>query len=221
MQPGSFAAGCICFDSCEDIRILFDSQSFGELNEEENACSLHTKQNQGVQTLHGGEKEVRRNKMRILFNLSELTIGSTPAEELEEEIVSLLKELYNDSADDDEAYLLDELNELVLGRDTPDQLVNEAMEWNDRLRKDLDIALAKMQVQKAKDGHWPVDDQTTYELKKAAMAIDDDFYSYAEYAVARPLTSEPRYLQVVVTAEELEHIKQHAEQFAIAEIYAK
>ena len=159
--------------------------------------------------------------MRILVNISELCPETCPAEELQEEIVSLLRNLYNDCADDEEAYLRDEADEVVLGRDKPDARIREAEHWNDKIRRDFDIALSQMEQQKDKTGLWPVDDQTTYALKKAAMAIDDDFYSFSEYAVTRPLTGAPRYLEVVVRPEELEFIRRHPEQFAIVDIAAK
>jgi len=159
--------------------------------------------------------------MRILTNISELQPETCSEEELQEEIVSQLRELYNECADDDEANLRDEADEVILGRDKPDALVREAEQWNDRLRSDFDFALAQMKRQKRKNGCWPVDDQTTYALKKAALAIDDDFYSFSDYAVTRPLTGSPGYLEVVIRPEELEFTRQHPEQFAIVDIAAK
>ena len=57
--------------------------------------------------------------MRILVNIKELEIGVAPLEELQEDLVRFLHRLYNDSTDDDEAYLIDEWDKATLGRDSP------------------------------------------------------------------------------------------------------
>lgn len=159
--------------------------------------------------------------MRVLLNISDLNIGTSPAEEMEEDIVGLLRALYESSTDDDEAYLRDGLYNLVLGRDTPEKLLEEVRGWNDRLREDLETAISHLTERKEREGRWLVDDQSTYMLKKAAMAIDDDLYAYSDYAVAKPIEESPKYLQVVVEDKGLEYIKEHPEEFAIADIAVK
>ena len=164
--------------------------------------------------------------MRILVNISGIPgWDEATAAELNEEISTLLRGLYDDSCDDDEAYMHDEADSIILGRDDKDAVITEAEQWNDRLIRDVETAIANMKQKKAETGSWAVDNSTTYELKKAAMALDNDFYAYADYAVAKPVDVSPEYppvyLETTLHDSERDYIKSHPEQFAVVEIYAK
>lgn len=160
--------------------------------------------------------------MKILVNISGIPgWDEATADELNEEISTLLRGLYDDSCDDDEAYLHDEADSIILGRDDKDAVITEAEQWNDRLIRDVETAIANMKQKKAETGSWPVDNSTTYELKKAAMALDNDFYAYTDYAVAKPVDASPVYLETTLHDIERDEIKSHPEQFAVVEIYAK
>lgn len=138
--------------------------------------------------------------MQILLKLfpSEIAMLGPERDEATTEILAhglfdRLQETYCDYADDSEAYLHEpddtgsyvEDMELVLGADDPGKIRSIAEGWNMSLAQEMERVLSKIQACQADGIHgarrWlsaaTVD---LYELKKAAMALDNDFYSFAD-----------------------------------------
>lgn len=145
--------------------------------------------------------------------------GETP-EEKARELFETVKDIYNRCAADDEAYLVDEFSDFVFGENEPEKVTREASAWNQEIREDFCRALDNLYTERAKDaGVFTLDNQITYELKKAAMALDNDFYSHAELATCLGETQD--YFNTTIKAEELADILQNPENYALIEVWPK
>ena len=110
-------------------------------------------------------------------------------------LLHVLKDAYNEEADDDEAYLaIDHVadDDIIFGSDNPQAILDAAKEWNillqDNLREALNGYVVSFNKNKGHDNPTAVLDNTaTYELKKAAMAVDNDFYAFADDALYIPV----------------------------------
>lgn len=99
-------------------------------------------------------------------------------------------------------------------------MIREASAWNQRIREDFCRTLDNLCAERANNaGVFPLDNQITYELKKAAMALDNDFYSHAELATC--LGEMQDYFNTAIKAEELAAILQNPENYALIEVWPK
>lgn len=160
--------------------------------------------------------------MKVLIRLERFGCG-LDGETLEEKARTLfetVRNIYNNCANDDEAYLIDEFSDCVFGEHEPERVIGEASAWNQRIREDFRRALAQLYAERSKNaGVLPLDNQITYELKKAAMALDNDFYSFAELATC--LGEKQDYFNSVIKGEELAAIQQNPENYALIEVWPK
>lgn len=136
-------------------------------------------------------------------------------------IFKTVNEAYNESTDDPDTYLhqpeSDDDIECVFGADDPERIVSTALRWNERIRDNFVWALRELEARRAKNGgEYPIDNAVTYQLKKAAMALDNHFYDFADYAVLID-----NYLEVTLTEEMIEAIKAEPEYYAIIEVWPK
>lgn len=137
--------------------------------------------------------------MRILMHVPEnIRQESHGREELASRLFRLASDIYNECADDREAYLLrpdspnpvSEQIELLDGHEDPEKLKQEASGWDMAIAAEFEKAIAKALASQRSDhacaARWlDVPTDAAYALKKTAMALDDDFYSFAEQAVLR------------------------------------
>lgn len=168
--------------------------------------------------------------MRILMDITPYCDSTDPRDSMIQTLADVLSVAYNEEAADKEAYLaVDALNDTctIFGMDNPEEILYAARDWNDQLRTDLQVAItefSKMIDASRTDGGTKVglDNAATYNLKKAAMAADNDFYSFAEYALYIPnARNGALYFRTVLEAEDLQLIQAFPEKYAIIEIEAK
>lgn len=101
--------------------------------------------------------------------------------------------------------------------------IDMASGWNRRVQKDFDTAVKSLagQLKPLPDGTYPwLDGSSTaiYELKKAAMALDGQFYDFANHAL---LVNQAQYFTTVLTSVELSDILQNPEHYAAIEVSPK
>lgn len=82
---------------------------------------------------------------------------------------------------DDEDEMLGLLNPID-GRDDPGWLVRIAENWNAGIQKTYTDAVRALQ-DAAPEGNYLAHPDKVYPVKKAAMALDGDFYMFADYAL--------------------------------------
>ena len=160
--------------------------------------------------------------MKVLIRLDrfDCSLDGETSEEKARELFKIVQSIYNSCADDSEAYLIDEFSDCVFGEDKPEKIIREASTWNQIIREDFRRALAQLYVVRAQNaGVIPLDNQITYELKKAAMALDNDFYSFAEQATCLGKTQD--YFKTVIKDEELAEIRQNPKNYALIEVSPK
>lgn len=146
-------------------------------------------------------------------------------------LFNTVKDQYNEQADCSDAYLheygdvsgLAENLGLVLGARDPDTIRDTAENWNKRVQKDFDNAVKTLarSLRPLPDGTYPwLDGSSTeiYALKKAAMALDGQFYDFADYAL---LVNQAQYFTTVLTSIELTDILRNPGQYAIIEVSPK
>lgn len=145
-------------------------------------------------------------------------------------LLHVLKDAYNEEADDDEAYLsIDHVadDDIIFGSDDPQAILDVVKDWNDmvvdNLREALNGYVVSFNKNKGHDNPLAVLDNTaTYELKKAAMAADNDFYSFADNALYIPVSGiGATYFHTVLSNADLALVRQEPENFAILEVPAK
>ena len=105
----------------------------------------------------------------------------------------------------------------------PERIVSLAEDWNKCIEKRLDAVLARMQAAAGPrhDGTraWldcPPSD--IYALKKAAMALDGDFYDFADSAL---LMKDRNHLSVLLKDVELSDVMARPEDYAVIEVTPK
>lgn len=145
---------------------------------------------------------------------------------------SRISDQYNEQASDKEAYLTYNDTDLaaaaldlVDGRVKPEAIRETANKWNARIDADFADAMARLIV----DAPAAVDGQpvqytktenrnTIYNMKKAAMALDDSFYCFGEYAL---LVNKYGYFTTVLQPDQWEDILAHPEMYLTLEVYTK
>lgn len=140
-------------------------------------------------------------------------------DELIESVLREISALYAESVADSEAYIDDDspFNGICFGFTNPKSVALTARGWNDNIRKTFADAVLALEKNHTPDGKLPLDNSLTYEVKKAAMALDNDFYAYAEYAVALKETNS--YLACVIDDKSLADIIARPERYAVATVY--
>lgn len=159
--------------------------------------------------------------MKVFVNLAPLALNMDvlTRNEAVSKVFDAVSEVYNDCCGVSDAYLASqEPHEIqcIFGREAPKTIVQEAEKWNDRLRTDF---LAAMSDVVTLVDPIPLATIATYELKKAAMALDNSFYAFADYATL--LSDDHACLTAIVRDDHLQAIREHPENYAIIEVYPK
>jgi len=145
-------------------------------------------------------------------------------------LLHVLKDAYNEDADDAEAYLaIDHVmdDDIIFGSDDPQAILDAALDWNNRLSNNLrEAVIGYVSSFNKNNGHdnpfAALDNTATYELKKAAMAADNDFYSFADDALYIPVAGiGATDFRTVLSPADLALIQQEPQAFAILEVPAK
>lgn len=159
--------------------------------------------------------------MLILMKKDARHADAGSPEELAKMLFRTAVEAYNDQAADREAYLHEpdeddyaEDLSFVDGAADPDAIREMALGWNGNIAKAFDGSLSAVMSCAKGDGpgKWlSVPGPLVYGLKKAAMALDNDFYSFAEKAL---LVNDQGYFTTRLQAAELADILAHPENYA-------
>lgn len=168
--------------------------------------------------------------MRILIDITPYCDNTDSRDSMIQTLADVLSVACNEEAADKEAYLaVDALDDTcaVFGMDNPEAILCAAQEWNKQIQADLRAAITEFTktldvFSAACDTRASLDTSATYNLKKAAMAADNDFYSFAEYALYIPNAKNGAlYFRTVLEAEDLQCIQSFPKKYAIIEIEAK
>ncbi len=134
--------------------------------------------------------------------------------------------VYADCADVSDAYLYDpetdyaENLNFIDGKDTPEKVLEIAEGWNSNIQATFGTALRKMQA----SIHWTtgkylaMPSTLIYDVKKAAMALDNDFYAFADRAL---LVNRSGYMTTVLHGHELDAIRARPQDYAVIEVTPK
>ena len=142
--------------------------------------------------------------------------------ELVREIFHMTRMIYDESANVSDAYLYDDdvgENDCVFGFYEPKKMIHIAERWNSKITNDFDYAVRAVLHRKEESGAYPTDDLLTYALKKAAMALDNSFYAFADYATATK--PEQYYFKTLLSDEDIVAIRECPEDFVCIEVEAK
>lgn len=169
--------------------------------------------------------------MRILLRIPdhELPEGEGSRDETARTLFRIVADEYQDEASCSDAYLhqpdsdkgLAEELDLICGVDHPYKIRDIARSWNSDVLKEFDRSI-KALMDKAPTGADGVRDwfaagsTLIYDVKKAAMALDSDFYDFAEDALLVR-----RYFTTVLTELELKDILDHPENYAVITVSPK
>ena len=111
---------------------------------------------------------------------------------------------------------------VIFGVLNPDEIIKTAGTWNYKLAENFINALARVwpkdkPLNLNKPVSFELDTLDTYELKKAAMALDNDYNPFGKYAILHPgeFSFSPTEIKVVMTEEMLEDITSHPENYAL------
>lgn len=127
---------------------------------------------------------------------------------------------------DPEAYVpdADDYDDCIIGAIEPERLKKAVIKWNPSIGQALLRAIEKFLDTRNKDYGQvalQLDTETTYELKKAAIAADNNFFDYADHFVALPNENGFTYLQTVIQDRDFAKIMAAPEKYAIIEIQVK
>lgn len=167
--------------------------------------------------------------MKVLIKAADSRVSGESANDLAISLFNRINENYLDQSGDNEAYLLNPEGKsdsaaedmfLIDGMEKPEEIVKEAAGWNKTLEDAFSKALEAVRADvKNTPGAWlNANYVKIYQLKKAAMALDDDFYEFAESAV---LIDDHVGLKCRITEEELNDIKAHPDDYAIVHVWPK
>ena len=142
----------------------------------------------------------------------------------------ILEVAYADSVKDPEAYLAMDFIEpesVIFGKEKPDKLIEAAQNWNLDIQRELLTALERFilphgMLDNCRPEDIPLDNDITYALKCAAMAADNDFYTFADKALYIPLEENGAlYFRTILRKDELARIEAVPEKYLIIEIPVK
>ena len=124
--------------------------------------------------------------MKVFVNLTLISGETDPRKITPEDVFDVVKTTHDESQLN-ESYLYEPANEeeieCVFGHSHPEEIKETAKSWNLRITEEFDAALNALLAEKDVCGEWPLDNQITYRLRVAAMALDNIFYDYADSLV--------------------------------------
>lgn len=155
--------------------------------------------------------------MKILINVAAFSDLSESKAIQQNDLLQALQNEYCGSVTDSCAYLVIEWcdeNNFTFGADDPSKILQVAEKWNDNITARLHRAVVVFQQTNS--------EPALYDLKKAVMAADDDFYLFADEAVLIPEGEEGEcWLHPLLHEDQHDQIKAHPEWFALVEVAAK
>lgn len=155
--------------------------------------------------------------MRCLVNIETLANEDRTARN----VFKIVKSLYEDSTDVRDSYLYepddDSDIDCIFGSEHPDIILENAQSWNQKIVNDLNRCIK--QEYTADDLDSDTYNPLLYDLKKAAMAADNDFYAFADYATA--IDPDQAIFRTTLSKKESLAVFAHPENYALIEMYPK
>lgn len=170
--------------------------------------------------------------MKILLRIPEEALPLPDCENFSRQAAAVLfntvSEQYNEQVHDPDVYLydygdrsdMDKALNMIYGPDSPDKIKETAASWNQEIMDEFSRALKALADATPKTEAGALDwlrapSPVIYDMKKAAMALDGDFYEYARQAL---LISKKGYFTTFLTDAQLEHILTHPEEYAVINV---
>lgn len=128
------------------------------------------------------------------------------------------KTAYEDHFSGGETYIDDDdypADSILWGAKEPEKLIRVVSRWNEEIRQDFKKALAEyINGRNEKTGEMPFNDQKTYALAKATLAMNNDLHEYGKKANLLSYD----YLEVVLTDDQILKICKNPQNYAIVEV---
>lgn len=108
-------------------------------------------------------------------------------------------------------------SDIIRGNLCPDDLIQQAENWMDQIKSKFMEAMIPFRNKNLDD--LPCDNTKTYLMKKAAMALDNDWFDQSDFAVYLPnATFGISYFSVFLTKEQLVDILSHPDHYLIVNL---
>lgn len=172
--------------------------------------------------------------MKIIAKISEYLADDDFTTEALASLLSEIKSAFNDATHDPEAYITTDATDLrdsILGINSPDAIRSAALRWNE------DIALTLIQTAKAftqennpakstdlnaLEAHrLTLNTPLTYDMRKAVLAADNEWYQFSEVAAYLPNSFGYSYFHTLLSADDLSAILMKPEDYVILEVSVK
>lgn len=144
--------------------------------------------------------------------------------------LSMLYDEYCEYTDDSEAYLVTDyvsLDDVIFGKDQPEQLKKIAKHWNDDIYSELIAALKSFITSSGGtlDALTPIainsDSWELYRLKKAVIAANNDWHDFADKMTYICTQNGNAFFNPLLTEENLNDILMHPEEYIVVEVPVK
>lgn len=146
-----------------------------------------------------------------------------PSQELMKDIISAVKSVYNEDATDTESYLYEGVSagNFLFGVLKPEKLLETIRGWVPAIRKEFVFALSQVYTMGMAPEEIPVDTTDTYNLQKAAMQLNNNWFSYSNYGCYMANSQGFPYFQVFPDKEQMDRVIANPSEYFIIEVYVK
>lgn len=180
-------------------------------------------------TLH----EAKNGRLENLFYVEDFGFTAPDMEELRNGIVPVamyrqildaLSSSYNDNATDPESYLYTENldpDDFIFGFKTPDKLMAEVGGWLPDIKRNFKDCLDRVYTPGMDPDKLKEDTSETYNLQKAARALDNSWHSYSEWGAYLENSCGYPYFTVFPDPGQMREIYEHPEEFVLVDIHVK
>ena len=103
---------------------------------------------------------------------------------------------------------------ILWGAKDPEKLIRVVSHWNEEIQQDFKKVLAEYIGRNEKTGEMPFNDQTTYAVAKAALAMNNDLHEFGQKANMLSYG----HLEVVLTNDQILMVCKNPREYAIVEV---
>ena len=156
-------------------------------------------------------------------DLKQLKDGIVP-QSVYRQILDALSSGFNDCASDPESYLYTsdfDVDQFTLGFKDSDKLIAEVDRILPGIKRGLVNSLSKVYIPGMDPAGIKEDTPDTYDLQKAARALDNSWHSYSEWGTYLENGCGYAYFSVFPDPGQMRDIHEHPEDYILVEVYVK
>lgn len=177
--------------------------------------------------------EVKNGRLEDLFNVEDLGLDKEDLKQLKDgivpqsvyrQILDALSSGFNDCASDPESYLYTsdfDVDQFTLGFKDSDKLIAEVDRILPGIKRGLVNSLSKVYIPGMDPAGIKEDTPDTYDLQKAARALDNGWHSYSEWGTYLENGCGYAYFSVFPDPGQMRDIHEHPEDYILVEVYVK